>query len=149
VAAALRFHHRLRDGVPRRCQTSQVKHGQEGAKGCSGQREKPEERVVFGLLPCGVEERYPRRAGDTGGILGERSEGATFNELTKECLPFGDGPRGVKTQEGVWEGVRVHTGVTHAGRGRHNHQHGQPDAPDAPCTSVIALSHLHHLPPQH
>jgi hypothetical protein len=57
--------------------------------------------MVFGLLLLGEGESYPRRPGDEGEILEAGSERATGHELTKQRLPFGEGTRGVKTQEGV------------------------------------------------
>jgi hypothetical protein len=98
-----------------------VEYGQEGAKGLAREvRERPDERVVFGLLLHGVEDSHPRRPGDKGGIFQEGPEGAIDNEMTKQSLPFGDGTRGVKTQEGVWEVVRMRVSMTHACCSRHD-----------------------------
>jgi hypothetical protein len=110
----------LRDGLAGRCQSSQLEHGQEGAKGRSFKREKPEERVVCGLISGGFKECHPRGAGERDEVIREGSERTTFDELTRECLPFGDGPRGVKTEEGVWELVRMGIGVAQAGYDRDN-----------------------------
>jgi hypothetical protein len=87
--------------------------------------------MVLSPLPHDVEERYPRRQGDEGGIPEEGWEGAACRELTERSLPFGYRALGVKTRQGVWEVMHMRIGMTHAGRCRHDQQDGHPHAPDA------------------
>jgi hypothetical protein len=87
--------------------------------------------MVLRLLLHGVEESYPRRQGDEGRILEEGLGGAAYDKLTKQGLPFGDGTRGVETEQEVWGVVmRMHIIMTHAGRCRHDQQDGHSNAPD-------------------